>query len=327
MDVQIENFARPSNEIWYDIWWNCENATYYQSREWAEILHTYTGGWITPAPVLFRFSDGKAALFPFSKQSFGGGIFTRYISSAPSFRPGGWIAKDNIGEIHVKLILDYIRSMYKNIRWNINPFDDKFCTLDLSVMKSGGTHVIFVEKNFDKIYKNFSSSQVRAIRKAERNGVAVREAESLADWKELYSVYKDCVRRWGKNAVEVKSWKLYDLFYQRKSPHIKLWIAEYRSNIIGGALCLLSRYGISLFAIPTLEKYFALRPASLLNYTFIKYGCENGYRWIDLGSSGKNRGLERFKEQFGSHPIPTFKYEQYPNYVQFIRRLLIRYLK
>ena len=66
MDIQIEQIRPALPEEWDAIWDDCSYATYFHSREWAEIWSCYTQGDLRPNPLLVLFSDGKEALLPLS---------------------------------------------------------------------------------------------------------------------------------------------------------------------------------------------------------------------------------------------------------------------
>jgi hypothetical protein len=325
--LKITNTESPENRIWDDMWRSCEYATYYQSREWAEIWSKYSGGQTTPSPVLITYSDGKKALLPLSRENYFRGLFSRFTTSIPSGRPGGWISCDQLGVEHAELLFQYIQRSYPNFKLNINPLDNLIGKISISKTASQDIHVLTLNGDYDALYKRFSRKQRGAINKANRAGIIIRPGISLDDWRKLYSVYNESVKRWGERAVEVKYWKLYEYMFFSHSPNMKLWLAEYQNEVIGGMLVFFSSKVVSPWTMVTSKRYFSLRPSSLLYATIIKYSCDHGYRWIDFGKSGKISGLIKFKERFGAVPINTFKYEEYSSFVRIIKNTAVRFLK
>jgi serine/alanine adding enzyme len=53
-----------------------------------------------------------------------------------------------------------------------------------------------------------------------------------------------------------------------------------------------------------LRKHRKLNPNMLLYWTMLEYTCNGGYNYFDFGRSSINEGTYRFKEQWGSEPIP-----------------------
>ena len=58
-----------------------------------------------------------------------------------------------------------------------------------------------------------------------------------------------------------------------------------------------------------LRQFYDLRPNHLLYWETLKYGCENGFQWVDLGRSQWDSGTFAFKMNWGAEPRPF--YQQY----------------
>jgi hypothetical protein len=92
MNLSIQKIRPAKSEEWDDIWGKCPYATYFQSREWAEIWERYSDGKIKPEPILLHFSDENRVVLPFSLKQYFGGLFTLYFTSLPGVKWGGWIS-------------------------------------------------------------------------------------------------------------------------------------------------------------------------------------------------------------------------------------------
>lgn len=55
-----------------------------------------------------------------------------------------------------------------------------------------------------------------------------------------------------------------------------------------------------------LRKYSRLAPNMLLYWTMLEYACDNGYKMFDFGRSTPGEGTYKFKEQWGSTPVPLY---------------------
>jgi CelD/BcsL family acetyltransferase involved in cellulose biosynthesis len=60
-----------------------------------------------------------------------------------------------------------------------------------------------------------------------------------------------------------------------------------------------------------LPEYGTFNPTSLLISESIKEACNEGFKYVDVGSSGDNYGLRKFKESFGSETIKTNSFRAY----------------
>jgi hypothetical protein len=121
--LSITEVCPVSAEVWDKIWQECDYATYFHSREWAEIWHTYTQGVIHPAPKLILFSDGKKALIPLSCEKRYKGLLNLYLSS-PEGCFGGWLSTDKLQIDHAKLMINYMtKKLGGSLIWRFNPYD------------------------------------------------------------------------------------------------------------------------------------------------------------------------------------------------------------
>ena len=64
MALTIEHIAPATAAEWDAVWTRCPYATYFHSREWAEVWSRYSRGKLAPAPLHVDFSDGERALLP-----------------------------------------------------------------------------------------------------------------------------------------------------------------------------------------------------------------------------------------------------------------------
>jgi hypothetical protein len=302
--------VRPASSLEWDmIWHECEYATYFHSREWAEIWSNYTRGKMFLTPFIVVFTDGKRALLPFSCLKKEGlapiltGTARLYISS-PECTYGGWLSKDKLDNNHAILLSNLIKKKFNNLSWRLNPYDDVALKSGVSNSDEGETQAINLEKGFDVIASNMSKGHRSAVKQAIRNGVSVRIASSIEDWLNYYRVYETSVNRWGNRLLGVKySWDLFNQIFIRNSPNTELWLAIYRDKIISGALCFHSKKHFVYWHGASVETYFNLRPVTLLLYEIIRNACKKGYTWFDFNPSGGLEGVKAFKERFGAEPM------------------------
>jgi serine/alanine adding enzyme len=83
-----------------------------------------------------------------------------------------------------------------------------------------------------------------------------------------------------------------------------LQVRERTGRPVGAAVCLFFRDTIAVPWVSSRREAFALCPNFVLYWEVIRFGCEGGYRTLDLGRSFKNAGTFEFKRQWGAHPHP-----------------------
>jgi hypothetical protein len=255
------------------------------------------------------FSDGKKALLPFSCLREEGiipilmGTRCQYVSS-PECTYGGWISADKLDHSHAFLLLNLLKKKFGNLFWRMNPYDDIALESDVSISDEGETHAINLGKGFDVIALNMSRDHRRGVKKAIQNGVLIRIASSIEDWKDYYQVYEDTVSRWGNRLLGEKySWSLFQDIYRRNLPNVELWLATYQDKVISGELCFHSKKHFVCWHGASMETYLSIKPRNLLLYEAIKKACEKGYSWFDFNPSATLKGVKAFKEGFGAQPL------------------------
>lgn len=306
--ISISAVRMATPKQWDEIWRVCDFSTYFHGREWAEIWNVYSNASMMPAPRMVEFSDGKMALLPLSVIRGRLGLSMKYMSS-PAWTFGGWISADDLGPDHAELLAWYLMSEFANIFWRLNPYDESVLKLKVRTVSDDTTNAIDLRNGFEAIYGTWPKKIRGSEQKARREGVIVRTATILEDWREYYDVYRDSLSRWDRKATSIYGWGLFEEMHKRGSPNIRLWLAVYDGRIISGDLLFYSKRHVVDWHGATLEDYFHLRPVNLLTHEIIKDACERGYWWFDFNPSGGHEGVELFKKRFGtiSLPCPVFE--------------------
>ena len=224
MSISIINIRPATAEEWDTTWQQCDYATYFHSREWAEIWNTYTKGKIHPLPELVLFSDKKKAILPLSGEKILKGLAkTYYLSPAGTF--GDWISLDKLNEEHSSLLINYMFNTFDNFVWRINPYNKLISESVKIDAENDETYAIDLKVGFETIYQQWrkeKKSLVRKIEKAVKEGVCIETASTLDDWQDYYQVYEESLSRWGEKASSKYEWELFNDIYQRNSPNVNL---------------------------------------------------------------------------------------------------------
>lgn len=300
----ITNERQATSEEWDEIWNHCEYATYFHSREWAEIWQNYSNEKMIPHARIITFSDGKSALLTLSVQWILRGVFKKHLSS-PAGTYGGWLSLDVLSEDHSRILHTYITTHCKNLVWRLNPFGPVDTSPPTKEIKHDETLALNLEPGFEAIFKTWSKGHASAARKARKAGVEIREATTLQEWKDYYSLYEDSLKRWGEAATSHYNWRLFQHIYDLSSPDIKLWIATYKNQIVAGALCLYANKHVAYWHGSASSDHFQLRPVNLLMYEVIEKSCASGFKWFDFNPSGGHEGVKAFKKSFGTEAIAS----------------------
>ena len=300
--LKILNMRVANATEWDTIWSNCEYSTYFHSREWSLIWQKYSNGKVLPSPIIIEFSDSTKVLLPFSKNKRFKGFLNEYHSS-PAGTFGGWLSNDSLAMSHGQLLYKFIVKNFPNIIWRINPYNPIEKNLKLRNFKEDYTRALNLSEGFEKIFKKWSKGHKSAAKKAQREGVTIKLAETIEEWKTYFNAYEDSLRRWGSRATSRYRWKLFEEIFQLNSPNVKLWIASYKNEIIAGALCFYAKNHVVYWHGAAKEQYFNVRPVTYLFYEIIKDAVRKSYVWFDFNPSGGHKGVEEFKRRFGAETL------------------------
>jgi hypothetical protein len=295
------NIRRATPEEWDGIWKGCDYATYFHSREWAELWRTYTDGRMEPHGILFEFEDKSRALLPLSKERQFGGLLDGYHSS-PAGTFGGWISDVVPSKEQTGLMVRYLLKTISNLTWRLNPYQPGPVELTEPLIHDK-TQVLFLAGGFDRVYKSWSKGHRAAARQASKSGVTTRLASNPADWELYYAVYEDSMHRWGERCTWSYGWKFFRAMSDLNSGAIRLWLAEYEGRIVAGAVCFYAAKHAVYWHGASLQQFFNVRPSNLLMYEAIRDACTRGFSWFDFNPSGGLEGVKSFKKGFGAQDL------------------------
>lgn len=301
--MQIREIRAAQPQEWDTIWSQCRYATFFHSREWAEIWRKYTAGRLRPDGRIVIFDDGREALLPFSVERKCRNMVSIF-HSAPAGTFGGWVSRDDLSSSHTGALIRYLCGL-SGLYWRLNPHDPNAANIQASFAETADTFVIKLDGSKDSLLRSWSRGARDAVNQAKRANVKIRRGADLADWRAYFEVYQDSLRRWGARASSRYTRELFELLGSSDSGNVHLWLAEHDDRIIAGAVNFTSRELVNGWHLAVLEATFKLRPVNLLLFQSISEYSEQGFRCFDLGTSGGHENISEFKRRLGSVPTPA----------------------
>ncbi|HDN01440.1 MAG TPA: GNAT family N-acetyltransferase [Candidatus Bathyarchaeota archaeon] len=287
----------PNTEVWQEIVDRCEYATFFHTPAWARILvETYPRYRI--ATKLFLFDDGTRIILPLIELKACKGILRSYISM-PFGVYGGIISDDKINAQKIKRVFEYV-SQYKftHVRIFGNPYYD-YKLPDKYQVRDYFTQLLRIEQGFEFIWRNYKYSVRKQVKKAERNGVYVKLAGSLEEYKEYFKIYQLALERWGEKATSRYEFDLFKKVYEIAGEKAKLWLVCHQ-KIVGGTLVFYHNWHSVEWHAAFDSNYFKLGIRNFLVNEIIKDAIQRGFKIYDFNPSGGHEGVVRFKESFGA---------------------------
>jgi CelD/BcsL family acetyltransferase involved in cellulose biosynthesis len=167
-------------------------------------------------------------------------------------------------------------------------------------------HVLALSRNPAEVHAGFHRSQVqRNIRRAEREGLTVREATRPEDLVDTF--YRLHLRTRRRQGVPVQPRRFFRLLWENAiSTRLgSVLIVEASARPIAAAV-FLAWNGTVIYKFGASDaSTWSLRPNHLLFWHAIRVACEQGYRWFDFGRTDVGQaGLRNFKLSWGAAEEP-----------------------
>ena len=295
-------------KLWLETARICPWATYFHSPAWAGCMADMFPEFRAEA-LGCTLADGTAVVLPAVVKNKK--RLLRQVSDYKSMEPGvygGFIAGRALaaGELE-QLGAAVLRLKSSAGRIVETPWQPLNLPAPF-VSKKLETHIVELAPDFDSLQKRFSRGQKSNLSQARRKGVTVRRATSTQDIAQYHAVYLESVKRWGETAGAVYAKELFVKLQAAGDPQVQFWLAEAEGRIAAGILALAWGRTIVYWHGAALEQYFKHYPNNLLHAELMAWGCANGYRLYDMGSSAGLEGVARFKESLGAQVRPYRSY-------------------
>jgi len=181
------------------------------------------------------------------------------------------------------------------------PFCQDFCNYNISRLD-------LKKESIDDVWKSFKTAIRNQTRKAEKNGVEIKVAESSDEYRTFYDLEAETRKFQG---MPIYPLSLFLNIYEKlhKAGKSRLELAYYNGKPIAGAMAFFSNKK-AIYAYGSSKKdreYMQLCPNNILVWDLIKYSYNAGCEVFDFGSTFiQNEGLLHFKKQWGTETVPLY---------------------
>lgn len=155
-----------------------------------------------------------------------------------------------------------------------------------------------------------------AVRKAQREGLSVRDAASEADLRDWYLLYLD-VNRW--RGLPSRPYRLFQAAWDHlwSVGFLRLLLVHRRQYgrdlLVAGSMLLMLGDTVYYAFNGRVREALPLRPNDLLQWHALRDATAAGYRWYDFGEVEQgNEGLARFKAKWGTQTRTLVRYHAPP---------------
>ena len=152
------------------------------------------------------------------------------------------------------------------------------------------------EKDLLKEYHKRSRDGVK--KNLRDNVLEIREAESLDEYRELYTIYMKSTAHWESLLTEYP-FTLFQDIYNLKSEYVRLWTIYYKNRMIGGEIMLYWNDYCTGFVSYYDREYSKLQGRQyMLHHAFMDC-LAKGIKYYDFRQSGGVKGVADFKRRMG----------------------------
>lgn len=313
MAISITPFAADDTASWDEFVWKANNGTIFQTRQF---LAYHPEARFVDHSLSFHKEGKRIAVFPAVDFNENG---KRILLSHRGASYGGLVVKDTLPisdsfEL-VKALVDHAKAAGFDaidltpppqiyLRRPSNYIDFALVQNGFSYRKREISSVIPLDFSREEILNTFNEGSRRAVRRAQKLGVEVRESE---DYAAFYDILKRNLRlRHNVNPTHT----LDELLLLKKvfPDRIKLFAAYHEETMVAGVVMFICNPRVVLaFYISHDDDYQQYRGVNVLFYKIVDWGISEGYGFLDFGiftvNEDPNWGLARFKESFGAQGV------------------------
>ena len=162
-------------------------------------------------------------------------------------------------------------------------------------------HAIDLRREVDDMWMGLHSGARRAIKKAKRQGITVRVAESKDDLRAFFLLHLK-LRKYKYNLL-AQSYRFFENIWDNFIPqgHGALMVAVHEDQVIGGVFFLEWQNKFYYKFNASDQNQVTLRPNDLVVWEGMQYGQARGYQYLDFGlSDWEQEGLLRYKRKFAT---------------------------
>lgn len=306
---------------WADLVSADGEATFFHTLDWSELLARNLGGW-SPRFVLAREGETLVGGLPLMKRRRG--PFT-ILQSMPFGTYGGAVLLPGAPPETAARLLEEAAATAASPNVASLVIVDLPDRLGAAARALGFVgheevaQIVRLDRPYREIWSAFRPSARNKIRKAEKAGVTVRRGESPRDFAAYHDMLLECCRRWGTRPEFGRGF--FEGMASLDTGRAQLWLAEHAGGIVGGDLNFTMHGTIVNWGNVSRDSARSLAPNNLLHATGMREGAAAGFRIFDLGSSAGIRGVEAFKEAFGTERVPYRRYHMDKPWFRTARRL------
>lgn len=169
--------------------------------------------------------------------------------------------------------------------------------------------VVPLETDTQAVWRRVKSTAQRQVKKSQREAVAVRAGESVADMDAYHHLH--LLTRSRKHGMPAQPLRYFRGLWETFGPtgNVRVLLAEKDGAVIAGMILLVSGATVRYAYGASDEAFLKYGPNDALMWEAISWAAANGYQRFDMGRTARdNPGLAQFKRNWGAleEPLPYY---------------------
>ncbi|PDW02741.1 GNAT family N-acetyltransferase [Candidatus Viridilinea mediisalina] len=305
------------DSFWWEVARRCRYATFYHTPLWRDIARRSFPGRYRDVSFGAILPSGVRVVFPLLQSERL--IPLRWLYSTFENCYGGFIADGPVTDDEaLRLYQQSCGHTTYTFYTTDNPFAPPLMpnvqTLLQPVYREPA-YILPLAGDLKQVMKRFKHGRVTCYRSGLRQGVQVRVARSLAEYRAYYASYRDAVERWGEADDYGYPWEMFEQIYYLSQEHpeqIKTWLMLVNGQIAGGRLALYWNECASLWHGSAHRDFLRYNVMTVGDVEIMRVALEQGYRYFDFNTSSLKKGVMEYKQRFGceQREVTMWRFQQ-----------------
>jgi hypothetical protein len=283
---------------WYRHLADLPQAAFCHTPAWARIVREVWGGEATA--VLQPTPDGQEALLPLVSRHLGGGTLR-------------WTVSGETGVYGGPLLRSPLPASAWPAFWHDLAAEHGSMTLFVPPGTAWepprrGTGLVRQTHRLDLTDGDPGHRYNRGLKarlnRARRLGLTIVAGDQEADVGRYIRLYADTVARWGDRTSWLRPPAYFHALHRHGTPQVRLWLALMDDTPVAGIWTGTLGAEAHYLGGATAQEGLQAGGSHLLLDHAVREAAAAGCRVFDFGASGDGAGLVRFKEAFGTVPVP-----------------------
>lgn len=187
----------------------------------------------------------------------------------------------------------------------LNPFRKHHFLPSLST-QTQDTHYFDLNQSNDdfiaRLPKKKRDNLKSSLKKSLKSGIMFSTSDALTDWVHFQTLYRQTTQRWNAPS-KIYDTQDFERIHSLNANHRALFLAHQNNEPVAGAICFFSKDICSFWLSAANTQGLKSGAVYGLVYHILNHARDSGRRIFDLLPSGKNPGVESFKQNLGSSPL------------------------